>query len=696
MAAQDTMTQWDLADRQALQLELSSAATVTKPLRRAAAALTAMLLALGARYADDQGQIPPQRQAEIRAALDTALAGLAVDVAAETTRAVAAATALAVRQETRALRALGIDAKRLRLRIADPVLTQAGQSSTRVLAAAIGDAQRFAASVPLASVAQLEAVAAKAAGIAPRVEANVRFLTNRAINETTRQLAREATTLALPPVSPFVRPALPEPPGGSSIVPPPLEPSRPPLVPSELRLVWVAERNACCVPGTRVSAPSLLGPGTPAGLVSQDEPQGLPLDPPSPRMGLRGDSSALAASTVAEAVGDLDDVLGVSERDYVGQVITIITASGKEFTGTPNHPVATRRGWRALTELKVGDHVFSRRGSDRGAAGVDPDLYDVEPCIEEVAQAFQLEVPTRVMPVASEDFHGDGSGTQVGVVWAHRLLRGGNDPALGEQLREEDLGCTDVQAPGFDGARPLDLGGEAHRAPSVSGRRSRGNGSSPVGGKLMGTAEVTASGNAIALKPAAHRIHVDAIDYGDFLGCLAILVEPDEVVDIRFSEFRGHVYNLETVEGWYLSEGIVSHNCLTCLALSGHVSDPNQGIGFDEDATFSPHGAPPVWPPGMPLLAPPRHPNCRCRLRIITADNTLVPETLRLNAQRSVLRGFSGSDSNRSRMTAARRLLAHGTGLPSAVHERATRDLARGRFTKPRGPLAKRRYPQSR
>jgi len=223
--AQDTMTQWDLADRQALQLELSSAATVTKPLRHAAAALTAMLLALGARYADDQGQIPPQRQAEIRAALDTALAGLAVDVAAETTRAVAAATALAVRQETRALRTLGIDAKSLRLRLADPVLTQAGQSSARVLAAAIGDAQRFAASVPLATVAQLEAVAAKAAGVAPRVEANVRFLTNRAINETTRQLAREATTLAPPPVSPFVRPALSEPPSGSSILPPPLEPS---------------------------------------------------------------------------------------------------------------------------------------------------------------------------------------------------------------------------------------------------------------------------------------------------------------------------------------------------------------------------------------------------------------------------------------------------------------------------------------
>lgn len=373
----ETLTQWDQADRQALRLELSSAAAVTRALRKAVTALTAAALALAARYADSSGQIPPQRQAQIRATLNAALAALTLDVAAQTTKAVAAATALAIRQESRMLRGLGVDAKTLRVRLTDPVLAQAGQSSTRVLAAAVGDAQRFAASNPLASLAQVQAAVAKAGSIAPRVEANVRFMTNRAINEATRQLAAEANPLTAPPAPPNGRVPIAElTPGG----PPPLEPARPPLVSPDLVLVWVAERNAC----------------------------------------------------------------------------------------------------------------------------------------------------------------------------------------------------------------------------------------------------------------------------------------------------------------------------LTCLALSGHVSDPNKGVGFDEDASFNPRGAPPVWPPGMPLLAPPRHPNCRCRLRIIRADDVLIPKTLRLNAQRSVLRGLSAYDSNVARQHAARRVLAHGTGLPAAVHERAERDLARGRFTKPRGPLAKRRYPHNR
>lgn len=128
--------------------------------------------------------------------------------------------------------------------------------------------------------------------------------------------------------------------------------------------------------------------------------------------------------------------------------------------------------------------------------------------------------------------------------------------------------------------------------------------------------------------------------------------------------------------------------CLTCLALSGHVIDPNVGQGFDEFATFSPHGAPQVWPPGMPLMGPPRHPNCRCRLRIIAADNTMVPDALRREAERSVARGWSGHDSRRSRLAAADRLVRHANRLPMTVNERARRDVDRGSFSTRHRPRA--------
>lgn len=354
----DVLAERDQIDAAALALEMRSARTVTRALRKAVARLVALALAEAAkaRLAPGQQLTPAQQQAA-RAALNAAVAALSVDVAAQTTAAVTAAVALALRQEAPLLRTLGVDAKTIDTRLNDPVLSHAGQSSQRVLAAAIGDVQQVLAG-PLATPADLEALAAKVGGIVPRVERNVRFVTNRAINQTTVQIAASATTLQPPTITG-------EPPISVN--------GRTPLIDNGLRVVWVNERDAC----------------------------------------------------------------------------------------------------------------------------------------------------------------------------------------------------------------------------------------------------------------------------------------------------------------------------LVCLALAGHVADPNSGLGFDEFATFSPRPAPAVWPPGMPLMGPPRHPNCRCRLRIIAADNTMVPDALRREAERSVARGWSGHDSRRSRLGAADMLVRRVNRLPRTVNERAAKNVAAGSFStrhRPRAP----------
>lgn len=374
----------DLVDRAALRLELASAARVAAPVRRAVAALTTMLLAEGAKgaAASPDGQITPQQQAQIRAALDAALAALAIDLAAQTTKAVMAAAGLAMRQEAPVLAGLGVpmpppDAVLGRM-LADPVLAGAGPDTTRALAGAVDRIRDYAVTAPLQTEAQVQQVAARAGGAVGSVEAQVRSLTNRAINETTRQIVNYAAA--------------------------------PPVVPAEP---------------------------------------------------VRTDLEAAAPS--------VNDQPSVNPRGPI----------------TPDGHVLVRPGLR--------------------------------------------------------------------VVWV-------------------------------------------------------------------------AERNA----------------------------------------------------------------CLTCLRLSGTVIDPNSGMGFDEDATFGkPGSAPAVWPPGLPLMAPPRHPNCRCRLRIIAADNALVPQALRREAQRSVLRGWSDHASRRSRLNAAERLLDRGTRLPRTVQERARRDVTRGSFStrhRPRAP----------
>lgn len=353
----------DQVDRDALAMRTRAARRVTVHLRKAVAAFVAAALAYAAMARlSAAGKLTPAQQQKARAALNTAAAALAVDVAGQTTTAVASAIALALRHEAPLLREFGIDTKTITVKLADPVLSLAGQSSQRVLAAAIADVEK-ALGGSLETPADLEGVAAKAGGVVARVERNVDFLASRALNEATRQIAVSATTLAPPPVE-IVRKPLTGP--GRAGEPPMSSNGRTPLIGTGLRVVWVAERDAC----------------------------------------------------------------------------------------------------------------------------------------------------------------------------------------------------------------------------------------------------------------------------------------------------------------------------LVCLALSGSVIDPNSGAAFDEEATFGAFGsAMEVWPRGMPLMSPPRHPNCHCRLRIIAASNVAVPAALRREAQRSVARGWSGSDSKVQRLNAADRLLKHGSTLPKTVQHRSRTDIGRGQFS---------------
>jgi hypothetical protein len=53
----------------------------------------------------------------------------------------------------------------------------------------------------------------------------------------------------------------------------------------------------------------------------------------------------------------------------------------------------------------------------------------------------------------------------------------------------------------------------------------------------------------------------------------------DEVVEVNRSEFRGYVYNLETRDGWYVADGIVTHNCRCAWrTLLPTVTIPDEGV----------------------------------------------------------------------------------------------------------------------
>jgi hypothetical protein len=120
--------------------------------------------------------------------------------------------------------------------------------------------------------------------------------------------------------------------------------------------------------------------------------------------------------------------------------------------------------------------------------------------------------------------------------------------------------------------------------------------------------------------------------------------------------------------------------CLHCLAYSGRVRGPG---GFPQDATFAEK---PLKPWRQPLLAPPRHPHCRCQLVAWNGvdgggEGDPFPEALKREARRSVVKGWAlPTEGVSARQKAAARLLARGADLPPSVEARARAAVRSKRF----------------
>jgi hypothetical protein len=116
--------------------------------------------------------------------------------------------------------------------------------------------------------------------------------------------------------------------------------------------------------------------------------------------------------------------------------------------------------------------------------------------------------------------------------------------------------------------------------------------------------------------------------------------------------------------------------CLTCLAYAGNLADP--GAPFPAGLTFGDSSV-----VKHPLMAPPAHPNCRCRVQPWLGTEPQfgveLPTALKREAQRSVLRGDSDYASRPAKQRAADRLLKTGlSGLPDIVKIRARRKVRAG------------------
>lgn len=312
-------------------------------------------------------------------------------------------------------------------------------------------------------------------------------------------------------------------------------------------------------------------------------------------------------------------------RWYEGDLVVIHTASGNELPVTPNHPVLTPEGWVAAGSLDVGDSVIRYR--DRVERVIDqpgPCDEEIPTPISEVYDSLRQSgaVTTMRVPVAPEQFHGDGLGSDVEVVLSDRLLWDHVDAEVGHGGRDVSLVVGDAgPATLLTLSSSLQiLGGPLHPADGVvsgghlgrsllcrHGRPLHPFGFRPGAGGNAMTLERVADGDLVApdgqadlllgepglveldsiVEPdrslslgteqssLAGRSELDASDPESLvqagladadggrqlLNALAGSVATDDIVKIERRHFAGHVFNLQTESGWYTAGSIVVHNC---------------------------------------------------------------------------------------------------------------------------------------
>jgi hypothetical protein len=305
-------------------------------------------------------------------------------------------------------------------------------------------------------------------------------------------------------------------------------------------------------------------------------------------------------------------------RRFDGEVIVLRTSANDLLTCTPNHPILTNRGWIAAELIKQGDHVLRCLDPQRVALALDPNYHEVPSRIEDVVGTALKSgrMVSTVVPGTPEDFHGDGSDGDIDIVFADGLSQDGREAAPGKHtgkgsIKPAGVGLPDLFTDGdllsvLEGLLPtpdgvVGCGGdplpsdfaevehlqsvgiagvpqfETAFAPHLSQR-------SPIQANALGDPVRGISGKVSLeefvevdpgnLSTGRAQFKVDPLETplesgfaiagtrGDLMKRIASLVSPTQVVHIERRKFFGHVYNLETKQGWFIANNIITHNCV--------------------------------------------------------------------------------------------------------------------------------------
>ena len=257
------------------------------------------------------------------------------------------------------------------------------------------------------------------------------------------------------------------------------------------------------------------------------------------------------------------------KRFYTGPIVTIKLATGEEITGTPNHPMLTPKGWVSLGMLNK-KHQLVKASIGDGPMMRDEDIGSIPTKFSEYFASVCNSGDIERVGGSAMDFHGDGLASDVEIVFKDSLLMMANVANGVKPVTDINLQSTQLRFSSLSSDSRLDKSGRRIFAGdglmgssylvSSSLRRhtgplkqfSLGSTSIPKAKPL----EIFVKGDSANIKSLSQLI-----DAKGFVNMEAV-----DILDISITkDFRGHVYNLSTINEMYLVNGVITHNCRCSL-----------------------------------------------------------------------------------------------------------------------------------
>lgn len=277
-----------------------------------------------------------------------------------------------------------------------------------------------------------------------------------------------------------------------------------------------------------------------------------------------GEATCVTHCVIGETLVQSPEIEVAYRRLYTGDAIELVTARGRTLTITPNHPLLTSRGWVPAQLLRKDDSLICGTLAEKMAFR-NPYIYDVPTAISEIFATLNNSSRDAARIMGSDvQFHGDGSNTDVDIVFANRLLVNRIVSAISKPFHKKSFPPSDIMAaPGFSMVLKLFVRG--FLAPSggmslanVGESLFRGHSCHPQFAGEFSAPGIDSGHN----NTRPDYVSTDGVTKTDRLLGFTRNITLDNIVNLRRCELVNiHVYNLQTSTNWYIANGIITHNC---------------------------------------------------------------------------------------------------------------------------------------